>query len=271
MLHHHLSTPDNPARVVVLGARGFLGAATCRQLAALGIETLALGSSDLDLAADDAADRLSKQIRGDDSLVMFAALTPDRGRDIATMMTNLRMAEAVCNAIMRATPVHMVYVSSDAVYSFRSALVNETTPAEPGDLYGAMHRTRELMFAASAGKAPLAILRPTLIYGPGDTHNSYGPNRFRRMAAKDGRIVLGGAGEETRDHLFIEDAAELIVRVLRQRSAGLLNLASGRSTSFREVADLVAEQFDPPAAVDTTERRAPVTHRSFDVTALHKA
>jgi len=50
-----------------------------------------------------------------------------------------------------------------------------------------MHRTRELMLAAEA-KAPLAILRLTAVYGAGDTHNSYGPNRFLRQALKDGRF-----------------------------------------------------------------------------------
>ena len=26
----------------------------------------------------------------------------------------------------------------------------------------------------------LTIIRPTLVYGPGDTHNGYGPNKFIR-------------------------------------------------------------------------------------------
>ena len=150
-------------------------------------------------------------------------------------------------------------------------MVNADSPADPSDLYGAMHRTREIMFAASAGDAPLAILRPTLLYGAGDPHNSYGPNRFRRQAAKDGKITFGGEGEETRDHLFVEDAAALVVALLRHGSAGLLNLASGRSASFREIAELVAARFDRPIMLQGTPRQAPVTHRSFDVTALHKA
>ena len=271
MLQHRTSEPRDPERVVVLGARGFLGGATCRQLAAGKIEILALGSADLDLLADDAAERLAAMLRPGDSLVMFAALTPDRGRNIATLMKNLRMAEAVCAAIAARPVAHVVYISSDAVYPFRAGMVNADSPADPSDLYGAMHRTREIMFAASAGDAPLAILRPTLLYGAGGPHNSYGPNRFRRQAAKDGKITFGGEGEETRDHLFVEDAAALVVALLRHGSAGLLNLASGRSASFREIAELVAARFDRPIMLQGTPRQAPVTHRSFDVTALHKA
>ena len=37
-------------------------------------------------------------------------------------------------------------------------------------------------------------LRPTLIYGNGDTHGGYGPNKFLQLKNKD--IILFGKGEE---------------------------------------------------------------------------
>ena len=89
-----------------------------------------------------------------------------------------------------------------------------------------MHRTRELILAGEA-KAPLAVLRLTAVYGADDTHNSYGPNRFVRQALKDGRISLFGDGEETRDHLYVDDAVALMLAVVSHASTGLLNLASG--------------------------------------------
>ena len=65
-----------------------------------------------------------------------------------------------------------------------------------------MHLVREVMLR-SALTAPLAILRPTLLYGAADPHNGYGPNRFRRLAAAGQDIVLFGEGEEQRDHVLI--------------------------------------------------------------------
>ena len=35
-------------------------------------------------------------------------------------------------------------------------------------------------------------MRSTLIYGEGDPHNGYGPNRFHRLAAAGQEIVLFG-------------------------------------------------------------------------------
>ena len=73
-----------------------------------------------------------------------------------------------------------------------------------------------------------------------DPHNGYGPNRFRRLAAEGQDIVLFGEGEERRDHVYIDDVAEIIVRVLQHRSVGALNIATGEVHSFRQVAEQAA-------------------------------
>jgi nucleoside-diphosphate-sugar epimerase len=133
-----------------------------------------------------------------------------------------------------------------------------------------MHLAREIM-VKSATRAPVAILRPTLVYGAGDTHNAYGPNRLRRMAHLEGRIALFGEGEEMRDHIAVEDVAALTVLVLRHQSRGTLNLATGRSITYGELAKKVAALFDRPIDIVGTPRQNPITHRHFDVTVLRKA
>jgi UDP-glucose 4-epimerase len=271
MLTHTLAAASQPSRAVLIGARGFLGKRLAGRLAESGIPILALGSSEIDLTASNAADELAKRLQPGDAVVMLAALTPDKGRDRATLMRNLAMADAVCNAIAKAAVSHVVYISSDAVYPFTSGRVDESSPAAPADLYGVMHRTREIMISEACQTMPCAILRPTAVYGAGDTHNSYGPNRFRRQAAADGKIILGGAGEETRDHIFVDDAVRLIEGVLMHRSMGLLNLATGESINFDGLARQIAALAGRPAEVVHTERKSPVTHRHFDIVALRKA
>lgn len=271
MLTHMSAGMHRPGRVVLIGARGFLGSRLASRLAAGGTAILSLGSADVDLTQPGASEALSGYLRPEDAVVMLAALTPDKGRDRTSLMRNLAMADAVCSAIGKIGVSHVVYISSDAVYPFAAGRIDESSPAAPIDLYGVMHRTREIMFAEACQAVPCAILRPTAVYGAGDTHNSYGPNRFRRQAASDGKIILGGAGEETRDHIFVDDAAQLIESVLMHRSAGLLNLATGESTNFDALAHLVAAQIGRPVDVVHTERKNPVTHRHFDVVALRKA
>jgi nucleoside-diphosphate-sugar epimerase len=267
---HGEAEPRKPARVVLLGARGFIAGALQRGLRARGFNVLALGSSEIDLTRASATDALSAELRGSDAVVMLAALTPDKGRDIATLMKNLAMMQHLCAALERTPCAHLVYFSSDAVYPFTAGRVTEETPASPQDLYGAMHLARELM-ARSLTKIALLVLRPTLVYGAEDTHNAYGPNRFRRSAEKEGRIQLFGEGEETRDHIHVDDVAAITLRCLERRSTGVLNVATGVSTSFRQLADLVARRLSQPVQILGAPRANPITHRHYDITTLLKA
>lgn len=269
-LTHTHPSPQPPARVVILGSSGFLGRHLFRSFTAAGIPALALGSQDIDLTDASAAATIKQKIKSGDALVFLAALTPDKGRDSSTVMKNLAMARAIIDAVRNFDAAHVVYASSDAVYSFADPLISEGTPSIPVDLYGAMHRTREIMLGSEV-KSPLAVVRLTAIYGAGDTHNSYGPNRFVRQAIKDGRISLGGDGEETRDHVYIDDAVSLLKSVIMHRSIGTLNVASGHSFSFRSVAELIAAGAGRSITIVPSPRQSPVTHRHFDISNLIRA
>ena len=270
MLNHLNERPNNPARVVILGARGFIGRVLVEALQRESIITLPVSSFDLDLAVENAGDQLAAMLQPGDAIVLLSALTPDKGRGLQPFLANIRMAASLCSALEKITPAHVVYFSSDSVYPMRGSVITEEACAEPEDLYGMMHLAREMM-VKSATQAPVTILRTTLVYGAADTHNSYGPNRLRRMARKDGKVTLFGQGEEARDHILVDDVAALTVLSLRHRSAGTLNLATGRSTSYAELAKKVAALFGGPIEILGTARQTPISHRHFDITSLRKA
>ena len=271
-VRHRHASPVDPARVVVLGATGFLGADLMRTLRDAGVPVVGLGSRDMDLGAAGAAERLHDLLRPEDSLVFASALTPDRGRDVGTFMQNVRMAEQVTAALAKSPCAHVVYVSSDAVYDDTDAAIVEATCASPSTLYGAMHFVRERMLAHVAGKdMPFLIIRPSLLYGPGDTHGAYGPNRFVRSAERDAVIALFGAGEELRDHVWVRDMSRLIALALRHRSEGVLNGATGQSVSFRDVAQVVMARVSRPVKIDERPRSGPIIHRQFDVSVSRAA
>src|SRR3989442_14680730 len=236
MLDHSTSIRRAPSRVVVIGAGGFVGSAICARLATDKVPILALTRNELDLLKPEAAATLQRSLREDDSVVFVSALAPTRNN--AMLIDNLRMAEAVCAALAAQPVAHLVYISSDAVYSDDANPVTERSCQQPSSLHGVMHLAREVMLHTTL-KLPLAILRPTLIYGVKDPHNGYGPNRFRRLAAKGEAITLFGEGEEKRDHVHIDDVAALTSAALHHRSKGVLNIATGRSASFREAAEMV--------------------------------
>ena len=100
------------------------------------------------------------------------------------------------------------------------------------------------------------------------THNGYGPNRFLRLAERGQPIVLFGKGEERRDHVLIDDVAELTAQVIYRRSSGALNIATGTLRSFRDIADMVVRYIDRAVPIVETPRTQPMPHkgyRAFDI------
>ncbi len=261
MLRHRNSSPFAPTRTVVLGSGGFIGGAILRKLEASGHAVMGLGRKELDLLAVGAAEKLASLLQPDDTLVFASARAPCKTP--AMMLENIAMMAAVCETVSKQAAAHLVYVSSDAVYADCPLPLTETSPAAPISLHGAMHLAREQMLLSVAGAAPLAIVRPTLVYGAGDPHNGYGPNRFRRQANRGEAIVLFGDGEERRDHVDVGDVAEIVALVLDHRSAGVLNIATGTVASFRALAEKAVALAAKPVAIKTSPRSGPMPHNGY--------
>jgi len=265
MLGHVHSRPLAPDRVVVLGASGFIGNAIAGRLAAERVQVMAFGRNEIDLIERDAGERLARLLQKTDALVMVSARAPCKTPQM--LLDNIQMMGAVCTALGRSPVAHVIYISSDAVYHDALTPLSEDSPAAPTSLHGAMHVAREQMLKAAVGRVPLAVLRPTLVYGAADPHNGYGPNRFRRLANRGEPIVLFGEGEERRDHVDVDDVAAIACRVLAQRSEGTLNVATGVVTSFRAIAEQVVALSPRKVEISASPRSGPMPHngyRAFD-------
>jgi nucleoside-diphosphate-sugar epimerase len=271
VLTHTYDTPKAPERVVVIGAGGFVGSTIASELAKAGIAVRGLTRKDVDLLSDSGAPRLQAELEPTDAVVFVSAIAPAKNSD--QMVENLHMAQTALRAFAAVPPAHLLYISSDAVYADDANPVTERSALAPSTTHGMMHAARELMFKTDC-KSPFAVLRPTLIYGAGDPHSGYGPNRFRRQAAAGEPITLFGEGEEQRDHVAVEDVGRLAVRMLLHKSTGALNAVTGVATSFADIARLVADNFSPKATVKPLPRTVPrphLAHRFFDITECHKA
>jgi UDP-glucose 4-epimerase len=271
MLRHLNSVPLLPRRIVIVGAGGFVGAALLRRLAQRGASVAGITRRDLDLLAPDSTKALADMLLPDDAFVAVAARAPCR--NVQMLTDNVKMMSVMVEAVAKSPVTHVVNISSDAVYADSAKLLNEGSPLAPDTLHGVMHLAREVAFRTEI-QTPLATIRPTLLYGAADPHNGYGPNRFRRLANDGKDIVLFGKGEERRDHVLIDDLAELITRVIEWRSVGTLNVATGRVHSFREIADLVVASASRKVVIKESPRNGAMPHngfRPFDITACHSA
>ena len=137
---------------------------------------------------------------------------------------------------------HFLLLSSAAVYGESIRLpVDEEHPVSPVSPYGFHKRMAEL---ACQEFAELHGLRATALR----IFSAYGSGLRRqvvwdicRKALLPGRVILRGAGTETRDFVHGRDVAGALHTLAEARGEGfeVVNVGSGRETSVRELAALI--------------------------------
>jgi len=272
LLNHLNEKPEKPKRVVIMGANGFVGAALSRKLQSQKVCCLALSRTDINLLEPQSTQILADLLKPEDVFVAVSAIAPVKDSDM--LRDNITMINNMCEAIKNVNLAQIVNIGSDAIYADSSEPLTENSCASPGSLHGVMHLIRDVMFRETAKDIPYATLRPTLIYGIDDPHNGYGPNRFRGLVTANEEIKLFGDGEELRDHVWIEDVAELLLRMILQKSEGILNAVTGNVISFKDIAKMVVLKFESKSSINSTPRSGPMPHngfRPFDSSSTKKA
>jgi UDP-glucose 4-epimerase len=267
-----MSTPKL-GRTIILGNSGFIGQALHAGLARDGVEVHGYSSRQLDLRNPESLTTLDELAGPDATLIFASALAPPRGNTLEGLADNLTMVINVARYLESHPVRQCIYFSSDAVYGFGTDPVSEETPVAPSGFYALGKYTGEeiLRTVAAARDLPLLVLRPTGVYGPGDTHNSYGPNRFARGVVQERSVRLFGEGEETRDHLYVDDLVRLTLALAAARATGTLNLATGTSRTFGSIVDALRRLVSDDFEVVHAPRAGAVTHRQFDVSRLTAA
>ena len=260
-------------RAVVLGHTGFVGRALHTYLVGQGVDVRGYGSAGLDLRHADALAALDGVLNPETVLVVCAAITPDRGQTIDQFAENVAMAVNLGRWLKGHPAGKLVYVSTDAVYPMTDGAISEATPVRPEGFYPlAKHVVEQALGQVAAeAKLPLLILRPVSMFGPGDTHNSYGPNRFVRQVVAERSVRLFGEGDDERDHLYVEDAARLIGTLALGDVTGTLNLATGVSRSFGSIVEQLQAIAPYPFQVVRQPRSGPASFRPFDIGQLAAA
>jgi len=227
-------------KTIVLGGSGFLGKNFVKLLDIKNRDFVSTSSKDINLINPKNEIKLKELNECKNcSLIFFSALTPDKGKDIDTYNLNIKMAENFLKIFEDNFNKnnHIIYISSDSVYPLSIENIQSDTLPSPTDLYSSMHLTREIMFKDKF-KENLTIIRPTLIYGHGDTHNSYGPNRFFKQIIEKNEINIFGEGLDMRDHLYITDFCNILYEILLKKMYGTFNFATGFSISYIDLANM---------------------------------
>ena len=229
-------------RILLLGESGFIG----RHLGEFfrkcssSIEVIGKSAPALDLTREEDVESLADLFNLRTAVVMLAGIKRQLGDNLDTFTQNMQMTVNLCR-LLESRPVNQfVFFSSAAVYGeeIHNLNITEETPAQPTSFYGAAKYVAECLLqkvVQARGEGSLLILRPPVIYGPGDTGDGYGPSGFVRAAVNGETISIWGDGEELREFIFVEDVAKIVGTLTLSKCSGVLNLVSGKSYAYRDL------------------------------------
>lgn len=212
------------SRVLLTGASGLLGGSVARRLAQDGYEvtTLQRSASGLDEVRDvrgSLTDHalVAQAMAGQDAVIHMAAKVSVSGRRQDFVDVNIHGTENILDAAEAAGVEHLLHVSSPSVAHAGTSLVGEGAgDPDPTAVLGHYARTKAeaelLVQARAAAGMKVLVIRPHLIWGPGDGQLT------RRVVdrARSGRLPLLGSGAALVDTLYIDNAVDAFAAGLRR-------------------------------------------------------
>ena len=158
-----------------------------------------------------------------------------------------------------------LFTSSVGVYQPSEVMVEDsvwqTMPSKNDWFAGWAKRMGELQIEAYRIEYQwqnTAIVRPSNVYGHYDIFDKdkalFIAARIRQFAEREDPIVVWGDGSQIRDFIYSEDAARGII-LAAEKGAGPINLCSGRSTTVKEVVEILASNanYEPEIVFDTSK------------------
>ena len=254
-------------RIVVVGCNGFIGRAVVNELNSLGIESIGIAKEGFNLLEDTTSLKLKGVLRENDQIVFTSAIAPSKSTE--DVRKSIKMAEVFCNSFSELNIKQVVLISSDSVYGDKGGLFNEISACDPNSFHGLAQLSREVILQNSNIKN-LAILRVCPVYGEGDTHNGYGPNRFFSQIKNSETIKIFGEGLNMRDHIHIIDVVNLIIRSLKTNFSGTLNAATGKSYSFDDIAKKCRSIFSPQTKIEYSGTEGEIFVKGFDISKINE-
>jgi GDP-L-fucose synthase len=248
-------------RVVVTGGAGFLGRRVVARLAEAGAEVIAPRSADHDLTEPGRAEALLADTQPSD-VFHLAARVGGIGYNLANpaplYLANLLMGTHVIEAARFAPSVDKtVLVGTVCSYPkitpipFSESNLWEGYPEETNAPYGIAKKAHLIHAQVNEQQygQRFAYVIPTNLYGPGDKfHPSVShviPALIKKCVeaaeAGDRHVEVWGTGAASREYLFVDDAADAIVRAGEADvGADPINLGADREVTIRETVETVA-------------------------------
>ncbi len=248
-------------RIVVTGGAGFLGEPVCRKLRERGCESVVVPRrSEYDLTGVQDVQRLYEDTRPEVVLHLagevggIGANMDNPGR---FFFANMAMAMHLIEHARINSIELFVQVGSVCAYPkhtpvpFKEEDLWDGYPEETNAPYGVAKKAALVMLDAYRRQYGLnsAYVLPVNLYGPGDHFDLRNSHVIPALVRKfieagergDDTVECWGSGSVSREFLFVDDAAEGVIRAAeRMQEPVPINLGSGREIRIKDLAELIA-------------------------------
>lgn len=256
-----MNSPLKGKRIVVTGGAGFLGRVVCKLLQDRGAaEVIVPRRSQFDLTKEDHVERLFDETKPQ-VIVHLAAEVGGIGANMANpgryFYANMAMAMHLIEHSRRRGLEKFVQTGTICAYPnltpvpFKEENLWNGYPEVTNAPYGIAKKAAMVMLDAYQRQYGLkgVYVLPVNLYGPWDNFNldtsHVIPALIRKcIEAKDQRadhIVCWGTGSASREFLYVDDAAEGLIRATEvMDTPEPINLGTGMEISIRELVILIA-------------------------------
>ncbi len=254
-------------RIVVTGGAGFLGRAVTRVLRERGVpedRIVVPRRRDFDLTIEADVERLYDTARPD-VVIHLAAEVGGIGANMAHpgrfFYANMAMGLHLVEHARRRSLRKFVHTGTVCAYPkhcpvpFREEDIWNGYPEETNAPYGVAKKAIFVMLDGYRREYGLAsaVVVPVNLYGPGDNFNPASshviPALIRKCEearlASAPEVVCWGTGAATREFLYVDDAAEGIVRAAEVMDEPVpINLGGGIEIAIRDLVEMIAVACD---------------------------
>ena len=259
--------------IIILGS-GFIGTHLARTLASNGSSYQLVSSAECNLTNLDQVQQTLQNCDSNTSIIMTACVTRLRDNSYLGFHQNVLMAENLATFLRSHTVRNVIFLSSVDVYGLleEGQIIHEDLPLNPDDYYAMSKVVSEFILTkgCSARDIPLAILRLTGVYGPGDDGKST-IWKLTQSAVNRGVISVYGDGSDARDFITVQDVVKVILCEITTPCYHTVNIATGTSFTILEIAQCIAKTIPCqieliPVLGENRPKRANIMR--FDITRL---
>ncbi|MHA1536184.1 MAG: GDP-L-fucose synthase [Alphaproteobacteria bacterium] len=258
------AAPESPyrlkdRRVWVAGHRGMVGSALVRRLQAEGAEVLSVGRERVDMRRQAEVEEWMEEARPEAVIVAAATvggILANDSRPADFLYDNLAIEANIIDGAWRTGVGKLLFLGSSCIYPrlapqpmSEDALL--TGPLEPTNQWYAIAKIAGIKLCQAYRRqhgADFISAMPTNLYGPGDNFDLQSSHvvpalirkadEAKRSGAKE--LSVWGSGKPKREFLFVEDAADALIFLLRHYSGEEhVNVGTGEDVAIAELAQTV--------------------------------